>query len=104
MGEDCLEHYEILDSYVNIDTKIRIKHKDCGTEFKITPYSFIHKNNKCYCPICFYKKSKGEIKISEFLTKNNFLYYREFCFPDLKKRKFDFFLPKENILIEYDGI
>lgn len=30
-------------------------------------------------------------------------YQREFTFPDLPNRRFDFYLPQENIAIEFDG-
>lgn len=37
LGEKCLEEYEVLDKYINVDTKIRFKHKKCGSIFEITP-------------------------------------------------------------------
>ena len=102
LGEQCLKEYEILVNYINIDTKIQFKHKKCNTIFKITPWSFIHKYNKKYCPICYYNKSKGEIVINNFLEENNIDYQKEFIFPNSRKR-FDFYLPELNICIEYDG-
>ena len=68
----------------------------------MTPWNFIHKHNKKYCPICYYKKSKGEIIINNFLEENNIDYQKEFIFPNSRKR-FDFYLPELNICIEYDG-
>lgn len=105
LGAECLKEYEVLDNYINIDTKIRFKHKKCGTVFELTPWSFIHKAKKHYCPICYYKKSKGEIEIATFLTKHNILFHKEFVFPDIgnKQYKFDFYLPDFNTVIEYDG-
>jgi hypothetical protein len=64
LGKECLEEYEVLDKYINADTKIHFKHKKCNTVFKITPYHFIHSSKKKYCPICYYKKSKGETEIN----------------------------------------
>lgn len=103
LGENCLQEYEILDTYINTDTKIRIKHIPCGTVFEITPERFLHRYYKKYCPICYYKKSKGEIKITSFLEKNKIKYYKEFNFLQLPKKKFDFYLPEYNMCIEYDG-
>lgn len=57
--KEVLDEYEILESYVNIDTPIKFKHIPCGTEFSLSPYKFIHRHDKKYCPICYYKKSKG---------------------------------------------
>lgn len=102
LGEQCLKEYEILENYINIDTKIQFKHKKCNTTFKMTPWNFIHKHNKKYCPICYYKKSKGEVIINIFLEENNIDYQKEFIFPNFCKR-FDFYLPELNICIEYDG-
>lgn len=102
LGQECLKEYEILDEYINIDTKIRFKHKRCNTIFEITPWSFIHQANKKYCPICYYKKSKGEIEINKFLENNQIDYQKEFIFPNSRKR-FDFYLPELNTCIEYDG-
>lgn len=102
LGEQCLKEYEILENYINIDTKIQFKHKKCNTIFKMTPWNFIHKHNKKYCPICYYNKSKGEIIINIFLEENNIDYQKEFIFPNSRKR-FDFYLPELNICIEYDG-
>ncbi len=57
------------------------------------------------CPIC--KESKGELKIAKYLNDNNVEYIREKKFNDCigikNKLPFDFYLPKYNILIEYDG-
>lgn len=102
LGQECLKEYEILDEYINIDTKIHFKHKRCNTIFEITPWSFIHPANKKYCPICYYKKSKGEIEINKFLENNQIDYQKEFIFPNSRKR-FDFYLPELNTCIEYDG-
>lgn len=103
LGKECLEEYEILDKYINIDTKIRFKHKKCGTIFNISPYSFMYKAKKKYCPICYYNKSKGEIDINKYLEINKIDYQKEFMFPDLPNRRFDFFLPEYNMCIEFDG-
>lgn len=103
LGEKCLQEYEILSPYVNIDTKIRFKHKVCGTEFEQTPYNFIYKSHKQYCPICYYKKSKGEVIIAQFLNNNQINYEKEFVFPDFPNKRFDFYIPILNTAIEFDG-
>lgn len=57
------------------------------------------------CPIC--KSSKGEINIMDLLDKYKIEYLREYRFDDCKvsyRLPFDFFLPNNNICIEYDGI
>jgi very-short-patch-repair endonuclease len=59
----------------------------------------------CGCPLC--KESIGEKKIAEFLLVNSIKFEREKRFDNcknIKKLAFDFFLPDNNVLIEYDGI
>lgn len=103
LGEDCLSEYEILEEYINTDTAIQFKHIDCGTIFKITPYRFIYRHNKKYCPLCYYKKSTGELLITQYLNKNKIDFQKEFIFPRLPLKRFDFYLPSYNLCIEYDG-
>lgn len=103
LGEECLKEYEVLDTYISVDTKISFKHKTCNTIFQLSPWDFIHKANKEYCPICYYKKSKGEVAITKFLEENKIHYQKEFSFPGLKNKRFDFYLPFDNTAIEFDG-
>lgn len=56
------------------------------------------------CSIC--KSSRGELRIIKILKKMDIEFLYQHKFKDLFYKKplvFDFFLPKENILIEYDG-
>ena len=48
------------------------------------------------------KTSKGEMEISEILTRHGINYVREYSLPDSKFR-YDFYLPDQNILIEFHG-
>ena len=49
--------------------------------------------------------SYGEEKISNILKENNIYFEREKSFADLKHGlfRFDFYLPNNNIIIEFDG-
>lgn len=56
------------------------------------------------CQIC--SSSKGELKVLDYLISNNISHEREYSFNECKfkyKLKFDFYLTKHNICIEYDG-
>ena len=56
------------------------------------------------CPKCCY--SKNELLIENFLNKNNIIFEREKRFEKCKNKytlPFDFYLPKFNMCIEYDG-
>lgn len=87
--------------YQNAHTKIRITCPEHG-DFLQSPASHLSKHG---CPIC--KSSKGEIAVAKFLDDNNIKYIREYRFPDCKDKRplpFDFYIPKLDMLIEYDGI
>lgn len=78
---------------------------DCGKIISISTSAILHqKVFSCGC-----SHSKGEEKISKILTDNQILFEKEKTFencrfPDSdRKAKFDFYLPKENVLIEFDG-
>jgi hypothetical protein len=58
------------------------------------------------CPSC--NESKGELRIKQILKRKNIIFIFQKTFDDCRnlnnrKLKFDFYLPKQNILIEYDG-
>jgi hypothetical protein len=40
--------YEVVGDFVNVETKIKIKHLICGNIWEVVPSSFIYANNKCY--------------------------------------------------------
>ena len=84
----------------NHRNKIKILCKVHGL-FKQTPANHIKGNG---CPIC--KLSKGELEIKHFLERNQIKYVREKKFKNCKDKRllpFDFYLPKENLCIEFDG-
>lgn len=66
-----------------------------------------HIHGKDGCPSC--KSSKGENEIKKYLENNNIKYIPQKSFNDCindktgRKLVFDFYLPKQNICIEYDG-
>lgn len=56
------------------------------------------------CPIC--KSSKGELKVQEYLRKNKIIFELQKTFENCRHINplfFDFYLPKYNICIEFDG-
>lgn len=68
-----------------------------------TCYNVFHGGHRC--PYC--NESKGEKAIKEFLEKFNIEYESQYRFENCKLRyplPFDFYLPKCNIAIEFDGI
>lgn len=76
----------------------------CGNENVYISTSNLTQQYSCGCAI----SSKGERKIKEILTelKINFIQEKRFSdcvFESNKMARFDFYLPNENIIIEYDG-
>ena len=70
-------------------------------EFKQSPNTHLHGYG---CPKCNY--SKGEMEVERVLKINNITYetqkYLDGC-KNILPLKFDFYLPKHNMCIEYDG-
>ena len=48
-------------------------------------------------------KSRGELAVQEFLIENNIKFMREYTIAELIRLRFDFFLPKYNCFVEFDG-
>lgn len=87
--------------YTNTRTEIKIICSEHGV-FKQTPSNHLQGTG---CPRC--SESKGENKISQFLEKNEIEFIKQYKFDKCKNERclpFDFYLPKYNMCIEYDGI
>lgn len=93
--------YQVLEKYINNHTPIKIKHLNCGNEFVILPYHLLERGS---CPYC--RTSVGENLVADVL-KNVFNFIPEVDFKHglvLPNRlHLDFYLPKQQIAIEYDG-
>lgn len=90
-----------LVNYVNNDTKVKIICKKHG-EFDQSTYN--HMYLKHGCPQC--SESKGEKEIRNILENNNIKFVYQKRFKDcryIKPLPFDFYIPDENICIEFDG-
>lgn len=90
-------------NYKNAHTKIKIECKSHGHFFQ-TPSDHIYSNGKG-CPKC--SETIGERKIRLLLESMNIEYEFQKKFDDciyIKKLAFDFYIPKLNLAIEYDGI
>lgn len=86
--------------YINGECKVDVM-CDEGHIYSVRLHNFYTGNR---CPIC--KKSKGETKISNLLKKLSIKFIEQYRFDDCKFKRtlpFDFYLPKYNCCIEYDG-
>lgn len=95
--------YELLTEYLTALDNIKLKHMKCGHEYEVRPNDFLNGNR---CPKC--KESKGENRIRKFLEGNQISFEDQKKFDMLlgvggKNLSYDFYLPKQNILIEYQG-
>ncbi len=79
---------------------------DCGEELLVASTELRAKRKSC-CSRC--KMSLGAITIESLLKENNIKYQKEYVITDIynnesmQKFRFDFYLPDNNIIIEYDG-
>lgn len=103
--EECYmrnKNIKMIGKYTGIYNKVKFKCSICETEFERVAHHVI--SHGLFCPHC--NLSAGELKIKEFLNKNNVAYIPQYKFQDCKDIKslpFDFYLPDYNTLIEYDG-
>lgn len=95
---------KIIGNYINKRTHIQCQCLQCGHIWNVLPNNLLQGYG---CPTC--KKSKGEIKISQFLDKHQISYITQYRFKDCRHKislPFDFAIFQNNkikCLIEYDG-
>jgi hypothetical protein len=93
-----LSDYKNMLSYIDITCKIH------NTKYKQLAQSFIKGN--LGCPSCN-TTSLGELKIKNFLEKNEINYISQYKFEDCMNKRllsFDFYIPDYNLCIEFDGV
>jgi len=89
-----------LVNYKNNSKKVKIICKLHG-EFEQNPNNHINGNG---CPKC--KESKGEREIRNYLINNSINFIEQKRFSDCKDKQplpFDFYLPNQNICVEFNG-
>lgn len=97
-------NYKVTGTYKKADIPIEIQHLTCGRCYNRTPRTII--DSQVGCPYCGCL-SRGERLVRDYLEEHEFEYQSQKSFPDLKdssKLSYDFYLPIQNILIEYQGI
>lgn len=94
--------YTFLDYYRGAFAKIKVKHNKCGNIYEVRPTDFISHQSRC--PYC--NSPKGETIIGKILDSLNIDYEYQKTFSNLKDVQplsYDFFIPDQAILIEYQG-
>lgn len=92
---------KVMSKYTKSVEKVKCKCNICGWEWKAKPNGLL---NGYGCPRC--KASKGERNISDILDKHNIKFIPQYKFEGCKDKKlllFDFYLPSEQTVIEFDG-
>lgn len=98
--ENANHMVEYVGGYTTMTHKARFRCKICGQEWEATP-SNISKGRACpYCDM-----SRGESRICSYLIEHKIVFKTEYSFGDdvVKTLRFDFYLPFQQICIEYDG-
>lgn len=90
--------YTIL-KYKAIGQSVLLRHS-CGYVFSQKGVNFLKSKG---CPKCYKTKSKGEIKIENFLLIHHITYKMNYLIKELNNLSYDFYLPDYNIFIEYQG-
>ena len=100
------DEYKLLQDYSGAENKVLIQH-ECGFIWNIKPHYFIQQINNGYygCPQCNHKRSKGELKIANWLKKKGIIFIEEqtFSWSSNSKFRYDFYLPQQQVIIEYMG-
>lgn len=93
---------EVVGKYINNNTRILHRCKACEHMWLIDPGHTLRGQS---CPVC--NQSRGEREVSQWLNNHLIEYIPQYKFDDCKdksKLPFDFYLPKYNSCIEYDGL
>lgn len=94
------------DEYKNSNEKnLQILCSECGNPFT-TSLSCFERYGGQVCPDCSGSESVGEKKIRHYLENHKIIFKQYEWFPDcrdINPLPFDFYLPKYNIIIEFDG-
>jgi hypothetical protein len=96
----------VTKEYRNRKSKLRFIHNHCGFMFETSWSSFYGNNSGC--PKCL--EPRGELEVEKWLSSEGLLpekdYFPQYFFEDCKNERylyFDFYIPSENLCIEYNG-
>ena len=96
---------EYISGYEGMSKRVNVSCKKCNHKWNPIAGGLVNEGKGC--PSC--SSSKGEKKIEEILKNENVNYIIQKTFDGLvgvgnTKIRYDFYLPKHNLLIEYQGI
>lgn len=94
---------DIISKYKRVCDDVKVMCKLCGNTFTTRAHNLLY--SQTGCPKC--KMSHGEARVSQFLNMHNIVYETQYRFKDCKNilsLPFDFYIPSQNSVIEFDGI
>ena len=96
-------NFELLSPYIRANKKVHVRCNDCGNDDWITPNKL---KSGQQCKFCH--ETIGEKNIRKYLERHNVNFDSQKSFDGLigvgnKPLTYDFYLPDENILIEFQG-
>lgn len=92
-------------NYKSNNSLCEVKCLKCGEIFKRVP-TVLWRDRTKGCPKCHELLSRGEKAIKEILESKKIQYIQQYRFEDCKYKTylpFDFYLPQQNVCIEYQG-
>jgi hypothetical protein len=95
------QNIELVDDYINYNTAILHKCKKCNYEWPISPQHTLRGQG---CPRC--NESHGERWVRQWLEQHKASFIFQHRFKDCKdifELPFDFYLPHQDVCIEYQG-
>lgn len=99
--------YTVVGDYINADTKIILRHEECGREYPVSPAKFLAGRR---CPLCATERRQSPVvsTIQTILRRNGRYFREEYWDGQLRgpgggAMRFDFFLQDERLAVEYDG-
>ena len=98
------DEYTFLEKYIDIKTKLLVRHNKCGYEYKVRPGDFL--NNGRRCPRCSKSgPSNGEIQLVNFIQK--IIPSEEIITNSrkiIKPYELDIYIKSKKIAIEFNGL
>ncbi len=99
------KNIEVIGKYINSKKPIKCLCKICGNKWFAIPDGLLG-DKGTGCPHC--RVYKGEKQITDYLEENKIVFERQKTYEDLvgiggKKLSYDFYLPRKNLFIEYNG-
>lgn len=100
------DEYDFIESYINADVKLLVKHNKCNNFYKVCPDKFLNEGTRC--PNCSNSKgfSQGEKELLDYIT-SILPIETEIISNDrtvLKPKELDIYIPNLNIAFEYNGL